>query len=310
MSAKNLLIVLGATASGKTSLAVQLAHRFNGEIISADSRQVFKGMDIGTGKDLEAYRVGESTIPYHLIDIKTAGERYQVNAYQEDFYRAYKEISDRDKLPILCGGTAMYIHSLLQNHQLTAVPVNYQLRDDLQYLGKPELEKKLNTYPVALRKQADYSSAKRLVRAIEIAEYLSGNNLETIERPILAPLVIGLVDEVADRRKKIIERLNHRIEHGLIEEVERLLKEGVPEETLVFYGLEYKFVVAYLKGQLDLPLLKERLGTAICQYAKRQMTFFRKMEKDGIAIHWISAKEPEKILKEAIGLLENQINLK
>ncbi len=289
MSDKNLLIVLGATAVGKTKLAVQLAHAFNGEVISADSRQVFKGMDIGTGKDLSEYEVNDQKIPYHLIDIKPAGQRYQVNAFKDDFYKTFDQLQNLGKLPILCGGTGMYIHSLLQNHELTAIPVDEQLRKQLLLLNKEELQTELNKYPFQLRQQADVSSHKRLIRAIEIAEYLSHHNLHTKKRTELKPLIIGLYNEVDTRRNKILSRLDERLSHGLIEEVQDLLKQGVSEEMLVFYGLEYKFVIAFLKNEINLDTLKERLGIAICQFAKRQMTFFRKMEKDGVQINWIEA---------------------
>lgn len=311
MSDKNLLVVLGATAVGKTKLALQLAEALNGEIISADSRQVFKGMDIGTGKDLSEYEINGQKIPYHLIDIKVAGERYQVNAFQNDFYRVFADIYYRKHLPVLCGGTGMYIHSLLQNHNLTAVPVNETLRTKLIRLDKSQLQQKLNAFPSALRKQADFSSTKRLIRAIEIADYLSKNNYTVQERPLLKPLVIGLYNEVAERRAKILERLDNRLSNGLIEEVQQLLAQGVSEEMLVFYGLEYKFIISYLKREIDFDTLRERLGTAICQFAKRQMTFFRKMEKDGVDIHWIEAVTDREVVKsKAIDLVKHYFKLK
>lgn len=295
-----LLIVLGPTASGKTKLAAALADKLDGEIISADSRQVFKGMDIGTGKDLEEYQVNGKNIPYHLIDIKNAGEHYQVNAFKEDFYQAFEQITQRNKLPILCGGTGMYIHSILQNHELTAIPVNESLRTELQPYTKDELIRKINTYPEALRAQADHSSAKRLIRAIEIAEYLKSNPLPKIERPMLQPLVIGLESELELRRKRILDRLELRLNNGLIAEVQNLINSGVSAEMLTFYGLEYKFVVAYLNGEIDWATLKERLGIAICQFAKRQLTFFRKMEKDGVKIHWLDATKGTDLLQKEV----------
>lgn len=311
MSDKNLLIVLGATAVGKTKLAVQLAHAFNGEVISADSRQVFKGMDIGTGKDLSEYEINGQKVPYHLIDIKPAGQRYQVNAFKDDFYEAFDQLQTIGKLPILCGGTGMYIHSLLQNHELTAIPVNEQLRKQLLLLSKDELQNELNKYPPQLREQADISSHKRLIRAIEIAEYLSHHDLKTEKRTKLKPLVIGLYNEVDVRRNKILSRLDERLSNGLIEEVQDLLKQGVSEEMLVFYGLEYKFVIAFLKNEINLDTLRERLGIAICQFAKRQMTFFRKMEKDGVKINWIEAAEDRALVKQqAFDLATPYFNLK
>ncbi len=304
MPNKNLLIVLGATAVGKTRLAVRLADVLNGEVISADSRQIFKGMDIGTGKDLSEYLVADKRIPYHLIDIKNAGEKYHVNAFKDDFFQAYQAIIDRKRLPILCGGTGMYIHSLLQKQFYTEVPVDEALRQRLVTLEKKSLQELLNKYPVEFRDKVDYSSSKRLIRGIEIADYLKYNDMKFQDRVSLNPLVIGLYNAVDIRRNKIIKRLKQRLESGLITEVEALLKEGVSKDILIFYGLEYKFVVNYLDGILTYEELVERLGTAICQFAKRQMTFFRKMEKDGIKINWIEASDNfEKIKSEAIDLV-------
>lgn len=305
MHSNPLLVILGPTASGKTRLAVAVANELDGEIISADSRQVFRGMDIGTGKDLNEYQINGRKIPHHLIDIRSAGDRYQVNAFKEDFYTAFEAIRKNGHLPILCGGTGMYIHSLLQQHELTAVPVNETLRLELQQLSKADLQQKIGGYPEHLRAHVDYSSAKRLIRAIEIAEYLGQHALPTIEKPGFDPLVIGLESEVETRRKRIIDRLGLRLKNGLIEEVERLIKDGVSTEMLTFYGLEYKFVVAHLKDELDFDTLKERLGTAICQFAKRQMTFFRKMEKDGVKIHWLNAEKETNLLRtEVVDLFE------
>ncbi len=311
MARKNLLIILGATASGKTNLAVNLAGQLDGEIISADSRQVFKGMNIGTGKDLDSYHIQDQKIPYHLIDIKAAGEKYHVNAFKEDFYQSFQTITSTQKLPILCGGTGMYIHSLLQNHEFTAVPVNMELRGSLQHLTRDQLQQRLATCPTQITAHVDLHSTKRLIRAIEIADYLKNNNFEKQITPALSPIIIGLYNDVETRRIKIIERLNQRLENGLIEEVELLIANGVTEEMLVFYGLEYKFVVAYLNGTLDLESLTERLGIAICQYAKRQMTFFRKMEKDGVRINWIEAiADRNTINSTAIRLVKEEFDLK
>lgn len=311
MANKNLLIVLGATAVGKTKLATQLAFTYNGEIISADSRQIFKGMDIGTGKDLQEYTVDGKIIPYHLIDIIEAGERYHVNAFQTDFYKAFEQITQKNSLPILCGGTGMYIHSLLQNHQFTGIPVNQPLRDGLINLDKDSLRKRLDEYPLEYRVQADYSVSKRLIRAIEIADFLTNNIYNEVKRPVLKPLVVGLYNDVEVRRSKILQRLKLRLTSGLIDEVQLLLKNGVTEEMLIFYGLEYKFVVSYLKNEISFNDLYEGLGTAICQFAKRQMTFFRKMEKDGVDINWVSASEDfEEIKRKTFELVECNFELK
>lgn len=305
-----LLIILGPTASGKTKLAVSVADALNGEIISADSRQVFKNMDIGTGKDLHEYTIGEKSIPYHLINIREAGENYNVNSFKDDFYKVFKLLTDQHKIPVLCGGTGMYIHSILQNHQYTAVPVNDELRERLAIHDIHALRVCLAGYPSSLTQHADLSSAKRLVRAIEIAEYLHHHTLIEENRPQINPLVIGLGGGVDLRRERIYKRLNERFNNGLIEEVEGLLKQGVSAEMLLFYGLEYKFITEYLQNKLSLPDLKEKLYIAIRQFAKRQMTFFRKMEKDGIMIKWLdSSMEPADLTQEVIKLYEDYLQL-
>ena len=306
-----LVIILGATASGKTKLAVSIADEYNGEILSADSRQIFKDMDIGTGKDLHEYQIQNRQIPYHLINIKEAGEKYNVNLFKEDFFYSFEDISLRNKLPILCGGTGMYIHSILQNHELTAIPKNDELRAKYQIYSKIDLQEVLNSYPEKLRNQADTSSSKRLIRAIEIAEYLKFNDIILVKRPNINPLVIGLQDDITTRRNKILDRLNFRLKNGLIEEVQNLKIRGVSEDILTFYGLEYKFVVSYLAGEIKYDTLKERLGIAICQFAKRQMTFFRKMEKDGVEINWLNANQGFEELKlKAVNLINAKFQLK
>jgi tRNA dimethylallyltransferase len=304
-----LLVILGPTASGKTKLAVSLAEKFNGEIISADSRQIFKDMDIGTGKDLNEYLINGKHIPHHLINIKEAGEKYHVDAFKNDFYEAYADLIERDVNPILCGGTGMYIHSLLQNQEFTAVPKNENLRLELQDLEKQLLFERLETYPKELTKNTDYSSSKRLVRAIEIAEFLSHHQLEKIERPVINPFIIGLQSDVESRRKRILDRLELRLKSGLIEEVEALLNKGISKEILIFYGLEYKFIVSYLSDELDFETLRERLGIAICQFAKRQMTFFRKMEKDNVNINWFDVNDAN-LQERVIKLVESKFDSK
>jgi tRNA dimethylallyltransferase len=306
MSKNPLLVILGPTASGKTKLAVALADALNGEIISADSRQVFKGMDIGTGKDLDEYTINGRLIPYHLIDHKEPGMRYQVNAFKEDFYEVFESLTAQHKLPVLCGGTGMYIHSLLQNHEFTAIPVNQSLREKLITLDLSELQHILTAYPPSLWQHADQSTHKRLIRAIEIADYLKCQDLATIPRVDFEPLVIGLYSAVESRRNKIRERLDQRLKNGLVEEVQQLLADGVSKEMLTFYGLEYKFVVSFLSGELNYVQFKERLYTAICQFAKRQMTFFRKMEKDGINTHWFDVDRDTTIKVNVIDLYERQ----
>ncbi|MNK55047.1 tRNA dimethylallyltransferase [compost metagenome] len=300
MDQHNLIIILGATASGKTKLAVQVAHALNGEIISADSRQVFKQMDIGTGKDLQEYNLADITISHHLIDILEPGERYHVDAFKNDFYEAFEQITSRNKIPILCGGTGMYIHSLLQNQTFTAIPVNQPFRDQLELLSKEELIMQLQNNPNQNVGHVDLSSKKRLIRALEIVAYLKENALETIDRPVLKPIIFGLKNEVEVTRAKILARLDERFKAGLIEEVQQLLRAGISKEMLIFYGLEYKFIVNYLDGLLTLEELKLRLGIAICQYAKRQNTFFRKMEKDNVDIIWLDASADSNQLKQLV----------
>ncbi|WP_426329590.1 tRNA (adenosine(37)-N6)-dimethylallyltransferase MiaA [Pedobacter sp. R-06] len=300
MDQHNLIIILGATASGKTKLAVSVAEALNGEIISADSRQIFKQMDIGTGKDLQEYHINGKTIPHHLIDILAPGERYHVDAFKNDFYEAFETITKKNKIPILCGGTGMYIHSLLQNQTFTAIPVNQELRDQLNLLSKEELISKLQRDRSQNIDHVDLSSKKRLIRALEIAQYLKYNQLEAIERPEIKPIIFGLKNEVEITRAKILARLDQRFKAGLIEEVVQLLKEGISKEILVFYGLEYKFIVNYLDGLFTLDELKLKLGIAICQYAKRQNTFFRKMEKDSVEIIWLDASAPTNLLKQFV----------
>ncbi|MBY0244162.1 MAG: tRNA (adenosine(37)-N6)-dimethylallyltransferase MiaA [Sphingobacteriaceae bacterium] len=301
MSENKLLVILGATASGKTKLAVQLAEALNGEIISADSRQVFSGMDIGTGKDLEEY----ADVPYHLIDILPAGESYNVNRFKEDFYTSFISITQQKKQAILCGGTGMYIHSLFQNQAFTAVPSNLILREKLLCLSKQDLLERLKEYPNEFTQHADLSSSKRLIRAIEIADFLISNELPKVQKVDFKPIVVGLKNERENQRINILNRLKLRLKNGLIEEVERLHQQGVCYDKLIFYGLEYKFISMYLQGEINYHEMEEKLGIAICQFAKRQETFFRKMEKDGVNIHWLDAQLTTQELKEkVIGLMK------
>ncbi|MBB2148375.1 tRNA (adenosine(37)-N6)-dimethylallyltransferase MiaA [Pedobacter gandavensis] len=293
MEQNPLLVILGPTASGKTKLAVKLAEALHAEIISADSRQVFRNMDIGTGKDLQEYHVNGKDIPYHLINIKEAGDKYNVNEFKEDFYRTFEALTAKRVLPILCGGTGMYMHSILQAQEYTAIPVNERLRAELLPKQKEELSAMLLNYPKAIVAHADLSSHKRLIRALEIADYLQHHDFNPVKRPLITPFIVGLQIDVALRREKILTRMEARFKAGMIEEVKMLLEMGVDREILIFYGLEYKFIIAYLDGELDYETLKVRLGTAICQFSKRQMTFFRKMEKDGLKIHWFDATENE-----------------
>lgn len=286
---KNCIVVLGPTAGGKTRLAAKLAHSLGGEVISADSRQVFRGMNIGTGKDYDEYTVEGSPVPYHLIDIADAGEHYFVHRFMHDFLDAFSLVRSRHKLPVVCGGSAMYLDAVLSGFEYAAVPNDHELRAALEGKSKPELltlfqSLKHNDFT----DKADVSTAKRLIRAIEISTYLNTQHFEPVRYPQLFPIMIGLALPLEARRKRIEERLISRLRGGLIEEV-RLLLQRVSAEQLIRYGLEYKYVVMHLNGELSYEQLQQQLTTAIQQFAKRQMTYFRKMERDGFAIHWIDA---------------------
>lgn len=300
MEKYNLIIILGPTASGKTKLAVQVAHALQTEIISADSRQVYQNMDIGTGKDLADYEVDGQQIPYHLIDILPAGARYHVDAFKKDFYQAFEHITKKNKIPILCGGSGMYIHSLLQNQAYTSIPVNTALRQDLESWDKADLVAHLVNFNPQHVNHVDLSSKKRLIRAIEVAVFLKNNLLPKQNWPDLNPIVFGLIAEKSIINAKIKDRLNKRLINGLIEEVETLLKNGTTIEELTYFGLEYKFVTQYIVGQITFAELESTLYTAICQFSKRQITFFKKMEKDNVTINWLNADEDLINLKNSI----------
>lgn len=302
-----LVVILGPTASGKTQLAVQVAHQLNGEIISADSRQVYRGMDIGTGKDLSEYVVDGQVIPYHLIDIVDAGDDYNLHRYQQDFHRVVADIQSRGRVPVVCGGTGLYIEAVLKGYAYTAIPVNDNLRTELGSLTDAELyqhfiEASNRPNPSPYTPLADTSTRKRLIRAIEIGAYLNARSEIAIDTkiPVYNYRIFGISLPVDIRRQRISARLNQRLQSGMIEEVERLLRGGVPANKLVFYGLEYKFITQYLTGELDYLPMKNLLETAIHQFAKRQMTFFRKMERDGLTIQWLDGLLPPPLLAEEI----------
>ena len=288
------LVLLGPTASGKTHLAVKVAAMLDGEIISADSRQVYREMDIGTGKDLAEYEIDGRKIPYHLIDIRDAGEQYNVNEFQRDFEKEYHSVVEKEKTPILCGGTGFYILSLLKGHGYAAIPVNDALRTELEAFPKELLMTRFENYNTAYQQLADVSTKKRLIRAIEISEFLTINpNQETLSFTDRKPydyIVFGLNPAVELRRERISKRFISRLEQGLIAEVQTLLSRGLTPEQLIYYGLEYKWITLYLTGELDYKEMVTRLETEIHRFAKRQMTFFRKMEKDGIEIHWLDSE--------------------
>jgi tRNA dimethylallyltransferase len=301
---KNLLVVLGATATGKTGLAVNLAKEFDGEIISADSRQIYRGMDLGTGKDLEEYIVDGTPIPHHLIDIADAGYKYNVFEFQRDFVKAYEDISARGKMPVVCGGTGMYLEAVLKGYKLIAVPKDQAFRDELESKTLPELEAILKTYK-ELHNTSDVETRKRAIRAIEIERYYKENPEIEIDYPELNPLLIGIKFDREARRDRITFRLKERLNSGMIEEVEGLLKSGVSPEDLIYYGLEYKFLTQHVIGELSYDEMFKGLEIAIHQFAKRQMTWFRKMERSGSNIHWLDGYLP---LEEKIARVKELFN--
>ena len=296
----DLITILGPTASGKTPLAAALADRLGTEIISGDSRQVYLRMDLGTGKDLVDYTVDGRQVPYHLIDIVEPGYKYNVFEYQRDFLKAYQEITAKNKLPILCGGTGMYIESVLKGYRLLPVPENPELRASLEGKSLEELTGILEGYK-KLHNSTDVDTAKRAIRAIEIEEYYKQQPAEYREFPSLKSLIVGVDIDRELRREKITRRLKQRLDEGMVEEVRGLLAEGIAPENLIYYGLEYKFLTQYAIGELTFDEMFLQLETAIHQFAKRQMTWFRGMERRGFTIHWLDATLPmeEKIEKIA-----------
>lgn len=301
----DLITIIGPTASGKTAFACHLAHTLHTEIISGDSRQVYRSMDIGTGKDLSDYVINGENIPYHLIDIREAGDKYNIFEYQHDFHNVYTDIKNRDKLPILCGGSGLYVESVLRGYSLVNVPENKELRSKYADYSLQALTQILESYKT-LHNKTDVDTAQRAIRAIEIEEYKKAHPLEQNEFPPLNSLVIGVDIDRELRRKKISKRLKARLEDGMIEEIKDILSQGVKPDDLIYYGLEYKYVTLYILGQLSYEDMYSQLEIAIHQFAKRQMTWFRGMEKRGIDIHWINAELP---MKEKIDKTKLLINM-
>ena len=287
-----MITILGPTASGKTPLAAALAQRVDGEIISADSRQVYRRMDIGTGKDLEDYQ----GVPYHLIDICEPGTKYNLFQYQLDFMDAYNDIMSRGKQPILCGGTGLYIEAVLKGYRLSPVPQNPELRQQLEGKSLEELTQMLTELKAkngsTMHNTTDVDSVQRAIRAIEIEEYNLHTPTPRRELPPIDSLIIGVSIDREARRQKITNRLKARLDGGMVDEVRALLDEGIPADDLIYYGLEYKFVTEYLIGRTTYDEMFQRLEIAIHQFAKRQMTWFRGMERRGFTIHWIDALQP------------------
>ena len=300
-----MITILGPTASGKTPVAAHLAAQIGGEIISADSRQVYRRMDLGTGKDLEDYTVQTSNlqpqtsnlnVPYHLIDICEPGTKYNLFQYQQDFFDAYQDIQSRGAVPILCGGTGLYIEAVLKGYKLSPVPQNQALRDSLEGKSLDELTKILEDLKAKtgsnMHNKTDVDSCQRAIRAIEIETYNLDHPVPRRELPPVDSLIIGIDIDRELRREKISRRLKARLDEGMVDEVRHLLDEGIAPEDLIYYGLEYKFLTEYVTGKITYDEMFSRLEIAIHQFAKRQMTWFRGMERRGFTIHWIDATLP------------------
>ena len=296
----DMLAVVGPTASGKTSLAVDVALAVSGaEIISADSRQVYRGMDIGTGKDLAEYERGGVVIPSHLLDIVDAGEKYNLFEFQRDFLASYNDIKERGSFPIMCGGSGLYVESVLKGYKLLPVPENQALRESLEGKTLEELTFILSQYKT-LHNNTDTDNKKRAIRAIEIEEYYRSCPVEERYFPQINCLTIGVDVDREVRRNRITRRLHERLENGMVDEVRGLLEKGVTAEQLMYYGLEYKYLTQYIIGELSYDEMVKGLEIAIHQFAKRQMTWFRGMEKRGVHIHWIDAMQPREKQVEQI----------
>ena len=291
-----MITILGPTASGKTSLAAALAARIDAEIISADSRQVYRGMTIGTGKDLDDYRQGDRLIPYHLIDICEPGTKYNLFQYQQDFHLIYNNIVARGLRPILCGGTGLYIESVLKGYALSPVPQNQALRDKLADKSLAELTEMLEDLKrrnhSVMHNRTDVDTAQRAIRAIEIETYNLEHPTDNRTLPPIDSVIIGVDINREERRRKITQRLKQRLEEGMVDEIRQLLDRGIAPENLIYYGLEYKFVTEYVIGKTSYEEMFRQLEIAIHQFAKRQMTWFRGMERRGFTIHWIDALDP------------------
>lgn len=299
----DLITILGPTASGKTPFAAALGNELNTEIISADSRQIYRHMDLGTGKDLSDYTIDGHTIPYHLIDIADPGYKYNVFEYQRDFLVAYESIKQKKRIPILCGGTGMYIESVLKSYKLMPVPENPELRARLSNKSLEELTVILSQYK-ALHNSTDVDTVKRAIRAIEIEEYYIGHPIEEREFPKLNSLTIGVDIERDLRREKITRRLKQRLDEGMIDEVRQLIDQGIDPEDLIYYGLEYKFLTLHIMKVLTYDEMFKGLEAAIHQFAKRQMTWFRGMERRGFNIHWLKAELP---MEEKIAFVKEKL---
>ena len=288
----NLITILGPTATGKTGLTAHLAAKLNGEVISADSRQIYRGMDLGTGKDLADYFVDGVAVPYHLIDIEEAGVHYNVYRFHTDFIKVFNEIETRGKFPVLCGGSGLYIEAVLKNYRLIEVPPNKELRKELEGKSLPELTEILKSLKPDLHNETDVETDRRAIRAIEIEKYYAENPQMESEMPEINSLNVGIDFDRELRRQRITNRLKQRLDEGMLNEVQKLLDSGLTPEQLIYYGLEYKYLTLHLTGQLSYNEMFRQLEIAIHQFAKRQMTWFRGMEKRGTKINWINGQLP------------------
>lgn len=299
----DLIAITGPTASGKTPFAAALAAELGSEIISADSRQIYRGMDLGTGKDIADYTVNGKQIPYHLIDIAEPGYKYNVFEYQRDFLEAYETIKQKGCLPVVCGGTGLYLESVLKGYRLLPVPENPELRAGLADKSLEELTEILKGYK-SLHNTTDVDTAKRAIRAIEIEEYYVHTPVDERSFPQLNSLIIGVDIDRELRREKITRRLRQRLDEGMVDEVRRLMEQGIPADDLIYYGLEYKYLTLYVTGKLTYEEMFSQLEIAIHQFAKRQMTWFRGMERRGFTIHWIDARLP---MEEKIAFVKEKL---
>ena len=288
----NLITILGPTATGKTGLTAHLAAKLNGEVISADSRQIYRGMDLGTGKDLADYFVDGVAVPYHLIDIEEAGVHYNVYRFHTDFIKVFNEIEKRGKFPVLCGGSGLYIEAVLKNYRLIEVPPNKELRKELEGKSLPELIEILKSLKPDLHNETDVETDRRAIRAIEIGKYYAENPQMESEMPEINSLNVGIDFDREMRRQRITNRLKQRLDEGMLDEVQKLLDSGLTPEQLIYYGLEYKYLTLHLTGELSYSEMFRQLEIAIHQFAKRQMTWFRGMEKRGTKINWINGHLP------------------
>lgn len=293
----DLLVVTGPTASGKTSLAAALAMKLNGEIISADSRQIYRQMNLGTGKDYSDYIVEGRHIPFHLVDIADPGYKYSVFEYQQDFIKVLDDLRSRDTFPVVCGGSGMYIDSVVSGYKMIEVPPDKEFRATLEKKSLKELTLILSSYK-KLHNKTDIDTKKRAIRALEIERFIGTGKQNLKDFPVIKPLVTGVLFSREKRRERISERLKSRLEEGMEDEVRQLLMKGIAPETLIYYGLEYKYLTLYITGRISYDEMFHSLETAIHQFAKRQMTWFRGMERKGIKINWIDGDMP---MNEKVG---------